>query len=150
MLVGVVSDTHGWLPEAVAETLAGVEHIVHAGDVGSERVLDELRAIAPVTAVRGNMDSGTLAWRLPDRAVLRAGPHRVLIGHIESQLRAGGLPEGTDVLVVGHTHRVRVEREGDLLIVNPGAAGGQPRGGRHSLVLLDLAGERPEARPVVL
>lgn len=150
MLVGVVSDTHGRLPETIAEALTGVDRIIHAGDVGSEGVLDELRSIAPVTAVRGNMDSGRLAWRLPDRAVLRAGPHRVLVGHIESHLRAGGVPEGTDVLVCGHTHRLRIERVGGLLVVNPGSAGGDPRDGSLSCVLLDLSGARPEARAVAL
>lgn len=151
MLIGVVSDTHGSLPDSVAVALAGVDHIVHAGDVGSQRVLDSLEAIAPVVAVHGNMDSGELEWRLPDTAVVRFGSCRILLGHkVEHLRRHAALPDA-DIVVSGHTHRALIERVGDVLYVNPGAAGAPGRDGRGPTVaVIDCAAQPPEARIIDL
>lgn len=151
MKLGAVSDTHGSLPESAAEVLAGVDRIVHAGDVGSQRILDELEAIAPVTAVRGNMDTGELEWRLLDTAVLRLDDVRVLITHKASSVISSGIPEGVGVVVSGHTHVPGIERVGSVLFVNPGSAGGKNRNGRGATVaIIDLGESAPEARIVDL
>lgn len=151
MLVGVISDTHGSLPESVAEAFSGVERIVHAGDIGSQRVLDTLAAIAPVVAVRGNMDSGELEWRLPDTAVVRVGACRILLGHQVGHLMPPGAMPDADVVVSGHTHRAHIERSGDVLFVNPGSAGEAGRDGRGPTVaVIDCAVQPPEARIIDL
>jgi len=142
VLVGVLSDTHGVLPESIEGVFSGVGHIIHAGDIGSEMVLLRLEAIAPVTAVRGNMDRGDIEWRYPDRAVTRLGGYRVLVEHRMEDVIARGIPEGVDVVVTGHTHRPAVEMRDGILYVNPGSAGGRSRAGAGSTAaILDLTGD---------
>jgi putative phosphoesterase len=142
MLVGVISDTHGTLPDAVTEAFRGVEQIVHAGDVGSQQVLDDLEAIAPVVAVRGNMDAGELEWRLPEVAVLRCGPYRLVVGHILERLRRSEVVSGADIIVSGHTHRADVTRSAGVVFVNPGTAGQAGRDGRgRTVAVLDCAAD---------
>ena len=120
--IGVISDTHGLLRPAALDALAGVVHIVHAGDVGNADVLAALGRIAPVTAVRGNNDHGAWAERLPGRATLTVAGIRLLVVHDRAEVAPADL--GTiDVLVTGHSHRPLIERHGDLLQVNPGSAG---------------------------
>jgi len=151
MRLGVVSDTHGSLAESAAAVLAGVDRIVHAGDVGGQRVLDELELIAPVTAVRGNMDTGELEWRLLDTAILQLEDVRVLITHKASSVISGGIPEGVSVVVSGHTHIPGIERVGEVLFVNPGSAGGKNRNGRGATAaVIDFGVTPPEARIVDL
>lgn len=151
MRLGIVSDTHGSLPPAIGDALAGVDRIVHAGDIGAQRVLDELSAIAPVTAVRGNMDSGDLGWRLLDTAVVLADEVRILVTHKASDVVAAGVPEGVTVVVSGHTHRPAIERIGEVLFINPGSAGGHNRDGRGpTAAILDTATEPVSARIIEL
>ncbi len=151
MLIGVVSDTHGTLPASIGSALAGVDRIIHAGDIGAQRVLDELSAIAPVTAVRGNMDSGDLCWRLLDTATVRAGEARILVTHKASEVVAAGIPDGVTVVVSGHTHRPAIERIGDVLFVNPGSAGGHNRDGHGpTAAIIDMDAVPPSARVIEL
>ena len=151
MRVGVLSDTHGTLPPEIDEVFAGVEYIIHAGDVGAAWIIDHLESIAPVVAVRGNMDSGDLEWRLLDTAVLRLGGYRILVTHIAGRGPHGDLQGSTDIVISGHTHRAVVERAGDVLHVNPGSAGGRGRDGRSTTVaLLDLAADPPNAEIIEL
>lgn len=120
--IGVISDTHGLVRPGAIDALAGVAHIVHAGDVGSADVLEALARIAPVTAVRGNNDLGAWADRLPERARVSIGHARVLVLHDAHDL--GGDPlDDVDVVVTGHSHRPAVERRGGVLHLNPGSAG---------------------------
>ena len=122
-VVGVISDTHGLLrPEALA-ALAGVDVIVHAGDIGSAAVLDALRAIAPVIAVRGNNDRGAWAASIPETVTTDVGPVRLHVVHDVNTLRGDPADRGIDVVIAGHSHRPRVERRGRWLLVNPGSAG---------------------------
>jgi uncharacterized protein len=128
--VGVLSDTHAHLYAPVRAALAGVEHIVHAGDIGSPEVLAALRAIAPVTAVRGNADYDVWAQALPTFAQLELGGVRIAIGHIGRQVRewaetSSTRPKGRgfDVVVFGHSHIAGIENENGVLYLNPGAAG---------------------------
>lgn len=125
-VVGLISDTHGLLRAEVHAALAGVERILHAGDVGGDEILDELEAIAPVAAVHGNTDPPGNR-RLREALDLEIGGLRVHVSHghelgSPNPQRLAARYEA-DVIVYGHTHRQLVERVGDRLVVNPGAAG---------------------------
>lgn len=125
-VIGLIADTHGLVRPSVHEALAGVEVILHAGDVGDDEVLDELEQIAPVQAVHGNTDVPG-APRLRASLVHRAGGIRIRVSH--GHELGAPTPERLlaayeeEVLVYGHTHIARVERAGARLVVNPGAAG---------------------------
>ena len=122
-LVGVVSDTHGLLrPEAV-RALRGVERIVHAGDVGSASVLEQLRAIAPVVAVRGNNDRGTWAAQLPATEVVEIDGALLYVIHDLAELDLDPAAAGFHAVVSGHSHRPNLERRDGVLYLNPGSIG---------------------------
>jgi uncharacterized protein len=121
--IGVISDTHGLLREAALRALEGSELIVHAGDIGKPEILDALRELAPVVAVRGNVD--TLAWAqaLPLREVVEANGATLYIVHDLHDLDVNPAVAGFSVVISGHTHRAtHFEREG-VLYLNPGSAG---------------------------
>jgi putative phosphoesterase len=121
--VGVISDTHGLLrPEAVA-ALRGSDLIVHAGDVGSPEILDELRALAPTYAVRGNVDRGAWAESLPLTAVVEAGPHQLYVLHILDDLDLVPEAAGFSAVISGHSHKPHAETRRGVLYLNPGSAG---------------------------
>jgi uncharacterized protein len=123
VVVGVVSDTHGLLrPEAI-EALRGSDHIVHAGDVGAPGILDELCVLAPVTAVRGNMDKGALAKKLPENAVLEIAGISIYVLHDLAQLDLKPKAAGFAVVVSGHSHVPKQETRDGVLYFNPGSAG---------------------------
>jgi putative phosphoesterase len=122
-IVGVISDTHGLLrPEAVL-ALAGSRYIVHGGDVGDETILHSLAAIAPVTVVRGNVDTDAWARRLPRTAMLDVDGVRIYVVHDIATLDIDPPAAGVDVVVFGHSHRPGIEPRGDVLYLNPGSAG---------------------------
>jgi len=122
-IVGVISDTHGLLrPEALA-ALAGVDVIVHAGDIGSAAILDALRAIAPVIAVRGNNDRGAWAASIPETVTVDVGAVRLHVVHDVNTLRGDPAERGVDVVIAGHSPRPTAERRGKWLLLNPGSAG---------------------------
>ena len=122
---GVISDTHGLLrPEAVAALKeVRCEGIIHAGDVGDPAVLHGLRAIAPVTAVRGNVDWGAWAESLPVTATFHAGAACIHVLHDRNALPANLGEAGWDVVISGHSHKPMVEQIAGVLFLNPGAAG---------------------------
>ena len=121
--VGLISDTHGLLrPEAVA-ALRGSRYLIHAGDIGDPAVLSELARVAPVTAVRGNNDTGPWAGKLRDAEVLELGAVRIYVLHDLKMLEDDPAKEGYQVVVAGHSHRPREERREGVLYVNPGSAG---------------------------
>jgi hypothetical protein len=123
LTVGVISDTHGLLrPEAVA-ALRGSDLIVHAGDVGSPEVLEELRAVAPTYAVRGNVDRGAWAESLPTTTVVEAGAHQLYVLHILDDLDLAPEAEGFAAVISGHSHRPHTETRRGVLYINPGSAG---------------------------
>ncbi len=145
MRYGILSDTHGALHPDVETLFAGVHEIFHAGDVGTGRVLDELEGIAPVVAVRGNMDWPPLLERLPDRQLLvREGKRIVLVhGHRTRAARPAELYEATrderpDLVVFGHTHRPLKETVNGVVFFNPGAAGKPRFGARPTVGLLEI------------
>jgi putative phosphoesterase len=121
--IGLISDTHGLLrPEAKA-FLSGSDVIIHAGDVGHPGILAELQAIAPVTAVRGNNDSGAWAEALNDTELMRVGDCPIYILHDLAQLSIDPSATGIRAVVSGHSHKPRAEQRGSVLFVNPGSAG---------------------------
>jgi putative phosphoesterase len=121
--IGLISDTHGLLrPEAV-QALRGSELIIHAGDVGKPEILEELRKIAPVVAVRGNVDTDPWALALPETAVAEAGETLVYVLHDVNALDLNPAASGFHIVVSGHSHKPgKTERDG-VLYVNPGSAG---------------------------
>jgi uncharacterized protein len=173
MKVGLVSDTHipahlASLPQSLCDQLAGVDAILHAGDIVSQSVLDALSAIAPTTAVSGNMDPPELARTVNDREILQLGGHCIGLKHghqphaVQShyiaesydapqmvlffQLMSAQLP-GADIIVFGHFHRPVITEWQDILFINPGAVA--PSHGQSSFAILEL-GDTIDARIVPL
>jgi hypothetical protein len=123
MLIGVISDTHGLLrPEAVA-ALGGVEHILHAGDVGDIAILDALRKIAPVTAIRGNVDVSGACAELPATDVVELGGRLFYLVHSVRDLDINPAAAGVAVVVSGHSHKAGVSAKDGVIYFNPGSAG---------------------------
>jgi uncharacterized protein len=128
MRIGLISDTHGRLRPQVFERLAGVDLILHAGDVGPYDIITELEAIAPVHAVIGNTDVLELWPRVNDVVRLELEGRKLVmlhghqLGSPTAERLRGAYPDA-DIIVYGHTHRQRVDEIGGCLIVNPGAAG---------------------------
>jgi putative phosphoesterase len=123
LTVGVISDTHGLLrPEAVA-ALAGVDHILHAGDVGDPGILDELRTIAPLTAIRGNVDVSGVCGALPATEAVELGGLLIYLVHSAQDLEIDPVAAGVAVVVSGHSHRAGTQLRQGVLYLNPGSAG---------------------------
>jgi putative phosphoesterase len=121
--VGVISDTHGSLrPEAV-EALRGSDRILHAGDVGDPKILEALARIAPVTAIRGNIDTEPWAGTLPETEVIEAGNISIYMLHNLNQLDLKPEAAGFRVVLYGHSHKPNIEEKGGVLYFNPGSAG---------------------------
>ena len=123
MLIGVISDTHGLLrPEAMA-ALRGVEHILHAGDVGDIAILHALREIAPVTAIRGNVDVSGACAKLPATDVVELGGRLFYLVHSVHDLDINPVAAGVAMVVSGHSHKASVEVRDGVIYFNPGSAG---------------------------
>lgn len=123
MVVGVISDTHGLLrPEAI-EALQGSQLIVHAGDVGASEVLEALRQVAPVVAVRGNVDTAPWASGLPAAEVVEVSGRLWYVLHQIEHLDLDPAAAGMAAVVYGHSHRPSAEVRGGVLYLNPGSAG---------------------------
>ena len=123
LTIGVISDTHGLLrPEAI-HALVGVDHILHAGDVGDPLILDKLRWIAPLTAVRGNVDVTGVCRRLPASVVVELGGRYFYLVHSVDDLDLNPVAAGIAVVVSGHTHRAEKHVRNGVLYLNPGSAG---------------------------
>jgi uncharacterized protein len=121
--IGLISDTHGLLRDEALAALRGSELIVHAGDVGEPEILEKLRELAPVVAVRGNVDTQDWAGVLPITAVADAGEALIYVLHDLKALDLDPVAAGFQVVVSGHTHKLgRSERSG-VLYINPGSAG---------------------------
>jgi hypothetical protein len=123
MRIGVISDTHGLLRPQALDALAGAEHILHAGDVGDIAILDALRAIAPVTAIRGNVDVYGACAELPATDFVELGEKIFYLVHSVHDLDIHPSVAGVAVVVSGHSHRASVEERDGVLYLNPGSAG---------------------------
>jgi uncharacterized protein len=148
--VGVISDTHGLLRPEASAFLRGCDHIVHAGDIGSQNVLDQLSAIAPITAVRGNNDEGSWAQALPETELVQLGEVFVYVIHDLAQLDIEPQAAGVSVVVSGHSHQPLIQKRNGVLYVNPGSAG--PRRFRLPIAVaeLSIAGKSVTSRIVEL
>jgi uncharacterized protein len=122
-LVGLISDTHGLLRREATAALAGVDRILHAGDVGRPEILDALRAIAPVTTVRGNVDTSSWADTLPYDAVVFIDGFNIYMLHNLREMTLDPKATRMDVVVSGHSHKPLIQTVDDVLYVNPGSAG---------------------------
>jgi uncharacterized protein len=152
IIIGLVSDTHGLIRDGLFEALSGVSQILHAGDVGGRPVLDALSVIAPILAVYGNVDP--LDGFLPASIDIEAGGLSVHISHgheLGSPAPARLLARySADIIVFGHTHRPLVHREGNRLVVNPGAAGPRRFDIQPSVGILRIANGKAEVDIVPL
>jgi putative phosphoesterase len=121
-VIGVISDTHGQMRPSALAALKGSDLIIHAGDVGRPEILDELRAIAPVVAVRGNVDPGG-ANALPMNAVVSLGGQTIYTRHILGDLDLDPAAAGFAAIIYGHSHKPDIAEKNGVLYFNPGAAG---------------------------
>jgi putative phosphoesterase len=121
--IGLISDTHGLLRKEAVEALRGSELIIHAGDVGKPEILEELRKIAPVVAVRGNVDTAEWAQALPETAVAETGSVLIYVLHDLKALDLNPSAAGFHIVVSGHSHKAGKTECGGVLYINPGSAG---------------------------
>jgi uncharacterized protein len=148
--IGLVSDTHGLMRPAALDALAGVDRIVHAGDVGDAAVLRALAAIAPVTAIRGNNDKGPWAQQLPGTEVVDVDGSLLYVIHDLAELDLDPAAAGFQTVVSGHSHQPKIERREGVLYVNPGSIGPRRFKLPIALALLEVDGTELEARIVEL
>ena len=139
-LIGVISDTHGRLPSGITNAFKDVDLIIHAGDIGEETVLDKLSKIAPVAAVRGNMDYGKWTRQLPESEIIEIGQIVLYVIHIANRLDADPAKTGFKAVISGHTHRPNVFEKNGILFINPGSASFPKFGQSASAALLQVKG----------
>jgi putative phosphoesterase len=144
MRIGIISDTHGLLRPEACKRLAGVDHIIHAGDIGRPEVIEGLAEIAPTTAIRGNIDTGIgkgrWAREFPHTARLTLGGRSIYVLHNLNELDLDPAAAGIEVVVSGHSHRPKIERAGGVLYLNPGSAGPRRFTLPVALATLELVG----------
>lgn len=121
-LVGVISDTHGFLQPSVIKLFANTDLIIHAGDIDKPEVLSSLQSIAPVVAVRGNMDKGTWSAKLAETQVIEVGEVLVYVLHDLYMLDIDPVAAGFNAVISGHTHKPHVVNQKGVLFLNPGSA----------------------------
>ena len=146
-LAGIISDTHGRLRPEVAKAFEGVDLIIHAGDIGKSEVLQDLQAIAPVHAVRGNMDGGW-ALGLPETEVVEIGDVLLYVLHDAGQLDLDPAAAGFSAVINGHTHKASIDWRAGVLFLNPGSAG--PFSSAGTVALLRMRGTLLEPQLVKL
>jgi len=150
MLIGVISDTHGLLRPEALTALAGSEHILHAGDVGDPGILERLREIAPVTAIRGNVDGYGACSRLPDTELVQLGGRANYMLHDRHALDLDPVAAGISVVVSGHSHHPAIQWHKGILYFNPGSAGPRRFSTPVSVGFLTVTEAGVEARVVEL
>ena len=121
--IGIISDTHGLLRPEAELRLAGVDHIIHGGDIGRPEIIDALRRIASVTAIRGNVDIGDWAVAYPETKIVRLAGRSIYILHDLKTLQVDPIARGIDVVVSGHSHVPKIDTADGVLYLNPGSAG---------------------------
>lgn len=145
MTIGLISDTHGWLDPAIEHWFSGIDLILHAGDVGREKVLHQLEQMAPTVAVRGNIDGGVWGRELPLEEIVYVKDKKMALLHIAGTPKKPR-PEARrlirqhqpTILLTGHTHIPVIERRSDVLWINPGAAGIQGSHRERTVMLLHI------------
>ena len=140
-LIGVISDTHGHVPSSVTNAFNDVDLIIHAGDIGEETVLKKLSKIAPVAAVRGNMDFGKWTGRLPETEIIEIGQIVLYILHIANRLGGDPAKTGYKAVISGHTHRPDMYEKNGVMFINPGSASYPKFGQPASAALIQIKGD---------
>ena len=146
--IGLISDTHGLLRPEACDFLQGSHHIIHAGDIGSPAVLQELAAIAQVTAVRGNNDMEEWAETLPETEWLQFGEVNIYVLHDLSELSIEPKTAGISVVISGHSHKPSIEEREGVLYVNPGSAG--PRRFKLPIAVAELIIDGQSVSPRIM
>lgn len=149
-LIGVISDTHGHLPAGVQKAFEKADLIIHAGDIGDEKILKELSQISPIVAVRGNMDFGKWANNLPKSEVIEIGSIVVYVLHIANRLDVAPGNSDFKAIITGHTHRPDVFEKSGITFLNPGSASYPKFGHPASIALLKLQGDALSVRLIEL
>jgi putative phosphoesterase len=121
--IGIISDTHGLLRPGAERLLAGVDHIVHGGDIGRPEIIAALRQIAPVTAIRGNVDTDDWAREYADTELVRIADRSIFVVHDLKTLRIDPVALGIEIVISGHSHVAGIDTVGGVLYLNPGSAG---------------------------
>ena len=147
-IVGVISDTHGLLRPEALSALHGSDILIHAGDVGDADILPRLRTIAPVFAVRGNVDAGPWAEALPETEVVEAGEVSIYVLHDVAQLDLVPAAAGFAAVIYGHSHQPSIRYEFGVLFLNPGSAG--PRRFRLPIAVARTVVAGRELRPEIV
>lgn len=150
IIIGVVSDTHGDLPEDLARALDGVDMIIHAGDFDIPEVFNKLEKIAPVKAVRGNMDKHPSMFALPFDEMFEAGGVWIYILHDLLHLTIDPQAAGVQVLIHGHLHVPEIRQRQGVLYINPGSPTSPRRGSRAGYVRLTIQNQTAQAEWVSL
>jgi uncharacterized protein len=150
MRIGVISDTHGQLPATALAVLEEVSLIIHAGDLDTAEVLDQLRRTGPTVAVRGNMDRGPWAGQLPVADTIDVGDLRIHIRHILADIDLDPAAADIHLVVSGHTHRFEEMRKNGVIYLNPGSARLPRAGSPASMAVVTVEGNRTEIRRVDL
>lgn len=140
-VVGVIADTHGKLSQSAIQALKGVELIIHAGDIDTTAVFEQLKRIAPVRAVRGNMDRGTGLPNLPNTDVVEVGEVRLYVLHNLEDLDIDPAAVGFDAVIFGHSHQPENKDRGGVLFLNPGSATSPRKSTSPSLARLHIHGK---------
>jgi|ERR1700693_1488250 len=123
MILGLISDTHGLLRDGALRAMQDTGLIIHAGDVGDPEILEALGRLAPVTVVRGNVDTTAWATKLPPTAVIKVGAVSIYVLHNVKELKLNSIPSGVSIVVSGHSHKPGQATRGGILYINPGSAG---------------------------
>ena len=145
--IGVISDTHGVLRPEAEQRLAGVDHIIHAGDIGRPEVITSLSRIAPLIAIRGNVDTADWAARYPGTRTISLGGRSIHVLHDIHDLDFDPKSRGVDVVISGHSHRARIETVDGVLYLNPGSAG--PRRFKLPVTLAILEMDKRGVRGII-
>ena len=150
MRIGIISDTHGFLSDDAAKALKGVDQILHAGDIDGPEVLNALADIAPVAAVRGNMDHGSWAESLHMADLISLDGILIYMVHDLTTLDLDPVAAGVKVVVSGHTHQADIHFKHDVLYLNPGSASHGRYGTASSIAILELSSNRLQPRIILL
>ncbi len=143
----MISDTHGLLRPEAEQCLAGAAHIIHAGDIGRPEIIARLRAIAPVIAIKGNVDTAPWAARYPATRTVKLGGRSIYVLHDVNELEFDPSSRGIDVVISGHSHKPRIEEVDGVLYLNPGSAG--PRRFNLPVTVATLEVTRSSVRAVI-
>lgn len=149
-ILGIISDTHGLLRPEALEAMQGSDMIIHAGDIGKEIVLDKLGSIAPVVAVRGNMDSEGWAYKLRRTEILELHKTIIYVTHDIDSMDLDPSASHIHVVISGHTHRPSIGRHSGVLYINPGSAGPRRFSLPVSSALLNIVGTSLDAKIITL